>query len=71
VDHGPAIEFCILTECKLACNEIASEIFQQLNEDARQDYIRRAFSTLVAQTSKSRLKIRLSDAFDKLVCLTK
>jgi hypothetical protein len=66
VDHGPAIEFCILTECKLACNELASEIFQQLNEDARQDYIRRAFSTLVAETSKSQLKIRIADAFRQI-----
>ena len=27
VDHAADIEYCILTECKLACNEIASEIF--------------------------------------------
>jgi hypothetical protein len=66
VDHGPAIEFCILTECKLACNEIASEIFRQLDEDARQDYIRRAFSTLVSETSKSQLKIRIADAFRQI-----
>lgn len=66
VDHGPGIEFCVLTECKLACNDVASEIFQQLNEDARQDYIRRAFSTLVAKTSKSELKIRLADAFRQI-----
>ena len=66
VDHAPAIEYCILTECKLACNEIASEIFQKLDEDARQDYIRRAFSTLIAKTSKSRLKIRIADAFRQI-----
>jgi hypothetical protein len=66
VDHGLAIECCVLTECKLACNEIGSEIFQQLHEDARQDYIRRAFSTLVAKTSKDQLKIRLSDAFRQI-----
>jgi hypothetical protein len=66
VDHGPNIEFCILTECRLACNEIASEIFQRLNDDARQDYIRRAFSTVVAKTSKEGLKIRLNDAFRRI-----
>jgi hypothetical protein len=66
VDHGPAIEFCILTECKMACNEIASEIFQQLNEKDRQTYIHRALSTLVAKASKLQLKIRIADAFRKI-----
>ena len=65
VDHGPALEFCVLTECRLACNEISSEIFQGLNEDARQDYILRAFSTVVAETTKRRIKIRIEDAFRK------
>jgi hypothetical protein len=66
VDHGPAIEYCILTECKLACNEIASKIFRQLDEEARFNYINRAFSTLVAITSKMQLKIRIADAFRKI-----
>lgn len=66
VDHGPAIEYCILTECRLACNEISSEIFQRLDEDGRQDYILRAFSTVVAQTTKSQIKIRLKDAFRQI-----
>ncbi len=66
VDHGPALEFCILTECKLACNEIASEIFKQLDESARQDYIRRALSVLVEKTTREQLKIRITDAFRKI-----
>ena len=47
VDHGPAIEYCLLTQCQMACNEVASEIFQQLSEPDRQDYIRRALSLLI------------------------
>jgi len=35
VDHGASIEYCILTECKLACNEASSKKFQGLNEDQR------------------------------------
>jgi hypothetical protein len=66
VDHGPDIEYCILTECRLACNEISSEIFQRLDEDGRQDYILRAFSTVVAQTTKRQTKIRLKDAFRQI-----
>jgi hypothetical protein len=63
VDHGPAIEYCILTECRIACNEISSEIFQRLDAEARQDYILRVFSTLVTQTTERQIKIRLKDAF--------
>jgi hypothetical protein len=63
VDHGPGVEFCVLTQCRLACNEISSEIFQRLDAEGRQDYILRAFSTLVAQTTKRQIKVRLKDAF--------
>jgi hypothetical protein len=49
----------------MACNEVGSEIFQQLSEPARQAYIRRAFAILIRETSKRQLKIRLSDAFEK------
>jgi hypothetical protein len=66
VDHGSAIEYCILTECRLASNPIASEIFQSLDEASRQTYIRRAFATVVARTTKDRLKIRLGDAFRQI-----
>jgi hypothetical protein len=66
VDHGPAIEYCILTECRLACNEISSEIFQRLDEDGRQNYILRAFSTVVAETTKRQIKIRIKDAFRQI-----
>lgn len=63
VDHGPEIEFCVLTQCRLACNEVASAIFQDLGESERQVYICRAFSALVARTTKEHLKIELKDAF--------
>jgi hypothetical protein len=66
VDHGPAIEFCVLTQCRLACNEIASEIFRQLKKGDRQDYIRRALAALVSTTSAIQLKIHLTDAFLKI-----
>jgi hypothetical protein len=36
-----------------------------LSEPARQAYIRRAFATLIRETSKRQLKIQLSDAFEK------
>jgi hypothetical protein len=65
VDHGPGIEFCVLTRCQLACNEVSSEIFQGLGEAERQDYILRAFAALVNTTSKRQLKVRLNDAFEK------
>ena len=63
VDHGASIEYCILTECRLACNEISSKRFQALNEHQRLDYIHRAFSTVVAETTKRQTKIRIKDAF--------
>jgi hypothetical protein len=63
VDHGAAIEYCVLTQCRLACNPITSEIFQQLREAERQDYIYRALAALVKRTSERQLKIRLKDAF--------
>jgi hypothetical protein len=63
VDHSAAIEYCILTECKLACNENSSKEFQDLSEDQRLDYIHRAFSFIVAETSKRKIKARLRDAF--------
>jgi hypothetical protein len=66
VDHGPAIEYCVLTECRLACNETSSEIFRQLDEDGRENYILRAFSTVVAETTKRQIKIRLNDAFRQI-----
>lgn len=66
VDHASDIEYCVLTECRLACNEISSGIFQRLNDDERQDYICRVFSIVVAQTTKWQLKIRLKDAFRQI-----
>lgn len=63
VDHGEAIQYTVLTQCRIACNDVASEIFQQLHEAARQDYIYRALSALVKVTSQRRSKIRLKDAF--------
>lgn len=65
VDHGAAIEYCILTRCLVACDEIASAIFQRLNELDRQIYIRRALAAVAKITSKKQLKIRLKDAFEK------
>ena len=61
VDHGASIEYCILTECRLACNEISSKRFQALKEDQRLDY--RAFSTLVVETTMRKTKIHIKDAF--------
>jgi TIR domain len=59
VDHGLAIEYCVLTRCQLACNEIASAIFQRLGHAERQDYIRRAFAITSSVISKRHLKIQL------------
>jgi hypothetical protein len=67
VDHGISIEYCILTECRLACNEPSSMKFQRLNEDERLDYIRDAFSLVVAEVSKRKTKARLRDAFRRIV----
>ncbi|ABD07334.1 TIR [Rhodopseudomonas palustris HaA2] len=66
VDHGPAIEYCILTECKIACNQLASDMFQNLDEGARQDYILRVFALLVSETAKRQSKIRIRDAFRQI-----
>jgi hypothetical protein len=68
VDHGEALQYSVLTQCRIACNEIASEIFQKLDEAARQDYIYRALSALVKVTNDRRLKIRLKDAFLQVGC---
>lgn len=65
VDHSVTIEYCILTRCQLACNEIATAIFNRLNENQRQKYILRAFAIAVGRASTRHLKIRLSDAFEK------
>lgn len=67
VDHGASIEYCILTECRLACNESSSEKFQSLDEDQRLDYTRDAFSTVVAEISRRKIKARLRDAFRQIV----
>ncbi|HMI95979.1 MAG TPA: toll/interleukin-1 receptor domain-containing protein [Micropepsaceae bacterium] len=65
VDHGPAIQYCVLTRCQLACNPVASEIFERLGEAERQVYIWRAFTTLVGVVNEMQLKIQLNDAFEK------
>lgn len=65
VDHGAAVEHCVLTQCRMGCNEVASETFQQLSEPDRRTYCRQTFATLIRETSKRRLKIQLSDAFEK------
>jgi len=66
VDHGADMPYCILTQCRIVCNEAASEIFQQLDEDARQDYIHRALGALVKIIGPKQLKIQLTDAFLKV-----
>lgn len=65
VDHGNDIEYCILTRCQMACNEVASALFQTTEKEHRQEYIRGAFTLVVAETTKRKLKIRLRDAFEK------
>lgn len=65
VDHGASIEYCILTECRLACNRFSSQAFDCLGEDARQEYILGAFSKVVAETTKRQTKIRIRDVFRK------
>lgn len=67
IDHAASIEYCVLTECRLACNETSSRKFQRLTEDDRLDYIHRAFSTIVAEMSKRKVKSRLRDAFRQTV----
>ena len=69
VDHGAAIEYSVLTRCVMACNDVASARFQALGDDARQEYIRRAFAFLVAVASKEQRKIRLRDAFEQFQTL--
>lgn len=69
VDHGPAIEYCVLTRCQIACNDVASTIFQNLREVERQKYILRAFASVVGRTSKMSLTILLQDAFEKFETL--
>lgn len=70
VDHGPSIEYCILNRCQLACNEIASALFEQLDSGERQRYIYRAFAKTVAQISAMKFKFRLGDAFEQFKHLT-
>ena len=67
IDHGTAMDHCILTQCQIACNDVASEIFNQLSEgDERQGYIQRALGSLVRETTTRKLKIVLPDAFEKV-----
>lgn len=67
VDHAASIEYCILTECRLACNPASSKKFQLMSEDERQDYIYDAFSTVGAEISARKIKARLRNAFRQVV----
>jgi hypothetical protein len=66
VDHGSAMEYCVLTRCQIACNDVASAKFQKLGADSRQDYIRESLARVVEVTTRKKLKIRLLDAFEKI-----
>jgi hypothetical protein len=66
VDHSASIEYCILTECRIACNAAASNAFHRLDENGRLAYIRKTFSKLTDQAKEIQLKIRLGDAFRKI-----
>jgi len=65
VDHGPAINYCVLSRCLMVCNDAATARFKKLDEDARQAYIRKAFTKVAEFTTKQQFKIRLKDAFEK------
>lgn len=65
IDHGAAMEHCILTRCQIACNEAASEIFNRLHEEDRRAYICRAFGAAVKETTGRQFKIVLPDVFEK------
>jgi hypothetical protein len=67
VDHGQAIEYCILTRCLMICNDATTAHFKRLIEDERRKYIRQSFAKLVKITTKQKFKMQLGDAFEKTV----
>lgn len=69
VDHSAELEYCVLTRCQIACNDIASSRFTLLTKEARQEYIRDSLARVVNVTSEKKLKILLKDAFEKVETL--
>jgi TIR domain-containing protein len=69
VDHSAAIEYCVVSRCQMMCNDRATAAFKSSDEDTRQEYIREAFSLMVDIARKERMKIQLTDAFEKFIRL--
>lgn len=65
VDHGESIEYCVLTQCRIACNTAASADFEASEPEGRQDYILGTLGRVVEVTNSNKLKIRLNNAFEQ------
>ena len=65
VDHGAAIEYCILTRCAVFFNDQANAIYEAISEEKRQEYARKVFARIVDEANDKKMKIRLADALEK------
>ena len=65
VDHAETIEYCVLTRCAVFFNDHANAIYDVIDEEKRREYACNVFRRITEEANEIKLKIVLSDAFEK------